>query len=71
MANFTFYKLNEIPDANFEIAVIAARSKDKWVFCRHKQRDTWEMPGGHREQGETIDEAAKRELWEETGALEF
>lgn len=71
MANFTFYKPNEIPDANFEIAVIAARYKDKWVFCRHKQRDTWEMPGGHREQGETIDEAAKRELWEETGALEF
>ncbi len=71
MANFTFYKPNEMPDANFEIAVIAARHKDKWVFCRHKQRDTWEMPGGHREQGETIDEAARRELWEETGALEF
>ncbi len=71
MTELTFYKPNEIPDVNFEIAVIAARYKDKWVFCRHKERDTWEMPGGHREQGETIDEAAKRELWEETGALEF
>ena len=67
MANFTFYKPNEIPDTSFEIAVVAARYKDKWVFCRHKERDTWDMPGGHREQGETIDEAAKRELWEETG----
>lgn len=36
MSNFTFYKPNEMPDANFEIAVIAARHKDKWVFCRHK-----------------------------------
>lgn len=71
MANFTFYKPNEIQDSDFQIAVIAARHKDKWVFCRHKQRDTWEMPGGHREHGETIDEAAKRELWEETGASEF
>ena len=31
----------------------------------------WEVPGGHREQGEDILETAKRELYEETGAINF
>jgi 8-oxo-dGTP diphosphatase len=41
------------------------------VFCKHKDRDTWEVPGGHRESQENIIDTAKRELYEETGALEF
>lgn len=27
---------------------------NKWVFCKHKERETYEVPGGHRESGETI-----------------
>lgn len=58
-------------DAALKFAVIMARYDDKWLFCRHKLRETWEIPGGHREPGEAIDDTARRELYEETGAVEF
>ena len=58
-------------DDLLKFAVIAARFQGKWVFCKHRERDTYEMPGGHREPGETILEAAKRELAEETGATDY
>ena len=52
-------------------AVTAARHKGKWVYSRQKGRDTYENPGGHIEAGESCEEAAKRELYEETGASVF
>lgn len=62
---------DSVKDELLKFAVIISKSKDKWVFCKHKARDTYEVPGGHREPGETIEETARRELYEETGALSF
>lgn len=64
-----FYE--QVEDELLKFAVIIARSEGKWVFCRHRERDTYEVPGGHREPGESIEAAARRELYEETGALEY
>jgi 8-oxo-dGTP diphosphatase len=61
----------QINDELLKFAVIIARTDGKCVFCKHKERDTYEVPGGHRENGESIFETAKRELWEETGAITF
>ncbi len=58
-------------DALLQFAVIIARYGDRWVFCRHRERETLECPAGHREPGEAILAAARRELWEETGAEDY
>ena len=64
-----FYE--RVDDDLLKFAVIVAMYQERWVFCKHKQRETYEVPGGHREVGEDILATAKRELFEETGATEF
>ena len=55
----------------YKYVVVLSEHNGKIVLSRHKERDTWETQGGHIEQGETPLEAAKRELYEESGALEY
>ena len=69
MIEVKFY--DQVADELLKFAVIISKTKGKWVFCKHKERNTYEVPGGHREQNEAILETAKRELMEETGALDF
>lgn len=54
-----------------QYVVILATTAEGWIFVRNKQRTTWELPGGHIEPNESVNDAAKRELFEETGALQF
>ena len=69
MLEVKFY--NQVADECLKFAVIISKTNGKWVFCKHKERNTYEVPGGHREENEDILETAKRELKEETGALDF
>ena len=69
MLEVKFYE--QVDDKLLKFAVILSRTQGKWVFCKHRERTTYEIPGGHREPGETIRETAERELKEETGAVEF
>ena len=69
MIEVKFY--DQVSDELLKFAVIISKTNGKWVFCKHKERNTFEVPGGHREDNETILETAKRELHEETGALDF
>jgi 8-oxo-dGTP diphosphatase len=66
-----FYEIENIDETLLSFAVIASRYMDKWVWCKNKVRKKWEMPGGRREKDEPILETAKRELYEETGAIKF
>ncbi len=51
----------------YKYVVVCSNYQGKWVFSRHKKRTTWETQGGHVEPGETPLQAAKRELYEESG----
>lgn len=59
------FPLNYLP--SYKYTVICANYKGKWILSKHKKRNTWETQGGHIEPGETPLEAAKRELFEESG----
>ncbi|MFG6393446.1 MAG: NUDIX domain-containing protein [Lachnospiraceae bacterium] len=71
MTNVKVKFYDSAEDALLKFAVIIAKSDGKWVFCKRRERDTYEIPGGHREAGEDIFETAKRELYEETGAVVY
>ncbi len=48
--------------------LVICRYDGKWLLTNHKERGL-EFPGGKVEAGEPLMEAAKRELYEETGAI--
>ena len=44
MTKVNFY--DSIDDSMLKFAVIIAKHNGKWVFCKHRERSTWEVPGG-------------------------
>lgn len=63
------FPLNTFPVYRF--VVVFSRRNGQWLFSRHRSRQTWETQGGHIEPGETPIDAAKRELYEESGARSY
>lgn len=65
------YDLGIVKEEDLKFVVIVSKFKDRYVFAKHKERTTLEVPGGHIELNESSDKAAIRELQEETGAVKF
>ena len=55
----------------YKYVVVLSTYGGKIMLSRHKQRTTWETQGGHVEPGETPLQAARRELYEESGATQY
>ena len=68
MIDISFFDMDDRRPLIYSVMVTMYRGL--LVTVRHNERTTWEVPGGHIEPGEHPDEAAARELKEETGALE-
>ena len=66
-----FFDKHAIEISQVKYLVMVPCYRGKLVVVRHRDRTTWEMPGGHREPGEGCMEGARRELTEETGATRF
>ena len=56
---------------NYKYADIVSIYQDKWILSKHKNRSTWETQGGHIKPNESPLECAGRELYEESGAVDF
>ena len=53
-----------------QIAGVLLKEKNKFLLVQEKQQKVyglWNLPAGHVDQGETLQQAAKREAEEETG----
>ena len=65
----TIHPFGTLPDKVF--VVVVSEYEGKLLLSRHRERSTWETQGGHIEPGESAEEAARRELSEESGAVDF
>lgn len=61
------FSTNEAFGEPYHVFVLC-RYKGQWVLTKHRKRGL-EFPGGKREKGETIEDAARREVHEETGGV--
>ena len=55
----------------YRYVVVLSACQGGILLSRHRARTTWETQGGHIEPGETPEEAARRELFEESGAIDY
>jgi 8-oxo-dGTP diphosphatase len=48
--------------------LVLCKYQESWLLTDHKLRG-WEFPGGKKENGETLEQSAAREVYEETGGI--
>ena len=58
---------DEINERSIRARAILINSNDEVLMCYSNGLMHYEFPGGHLEEGESLEECLQREIWEETG----
>lgn len=69
MLQATLHPLGQL--GTYHYVAILSQEDGSLLLSRHCRRSTWEPQGGHIEPGESPEAAARRELYEESGALAY
>lgn len=64
-----FIQTAEAPPLHLSTAVFCVTTYNGKIILAENGKRGWELPGGHIEPGESLDEAVRREVHEETGAV--
>ncbi|WP_164779618.1 NUDIX hydrolase [Paenibacillus kobensis] len=67
----SWFEMHDIDASLLKYVILFAEYGNQLILIRHRERAVWELPGGKIEAGESIHEAAGRELYEESGAIDF
>jgi len=65
LQDIKIFKTDILPESHKSVLVFIKKDKE-WLMVRNKFR-SWEFPGGHKENDETVYETAEREAFEEAG----
>ncbi len=58
--------MTDLIPPSYKSVLVFIKNGKEWLMVKNKNR-SWEFPGGHRENNETLYETAKREAYEEAG----
>ena len=69
MNEVKLFDLDYCKEDEYTRVVCVCKYKDNYIFSYNKKRGGYEIPGGHIEEGESWQEACRREIYEETGGI--